>query len=394
MISTLLCDLDNTLLANDMRRFLRAYLALLGEHLAASAEPERMVEALMAGTQAMLANERPERTLRQVFDEVFYPSLHLDPQAVRGPLEDFYVRHFPELRIHTQPVAMAPELVRLAFERKWKVAVVTNPLFPRTAIEQRLDWAGLSPRANPFDLITSYEESHFAKPHPEYFAEALAYLGSQPEEALLVGDDLEMDIRPAQRLGLRTFWVRGETHRSGDGRLSAGSLADLYEALLEDADKCGQINPPDPMALPHVLRGHLGAVLTAFARSAAWSIGPLDADWSPTEIACHLRDVEREITQPRIEMLTRSENPFLPAVESDLWAEQRNYRAQDGPAALQAFVEARSRTVELLHGLPPQTWQRPGRHAIFGPTTLAEQVSFIARHDMMHLDQMHARPAD
>jgi hypothetical protein len=40
----------------------------------------------MAGTQAVLANERPERTLRQVFDEVFYPSLHLDPQAVRGPL--------------------------------------------------------------------------------------------------------------------------------------------------------------------------------------------------------------------------------------------------------------------------------------------------------------------
>ena len=394
MISTLLCDLDNTLLTNDMRRFIRAYLALLGEHLEAFAEPEGMVAALMAGTQAMLANERPEQTLRQVFDEVFYPSLHLDPQAVRGAIEDFYVRRFPELRVHTQPVATAPELVRLAFERKWKVAVVTNPLFPSTAIEQRLDWAGLPPRANPFDLITSYEESHFAKPHPEYLAEALAHLGSQPEETLLVGDDLEMDIRPAQRLGLRTFWVTGEMRRSGDGSLSAGSLADLYQALLEDGDTCGQINPPDPMALPHVMRGHLGAVLTAFSRHAAWSVGPLDADWSPTEIACHLRDVEREITQPRIEMLTGDENPYLPAIESDRWAEQRGYRAQNGPAALQAFVEARSRTVDLLLGLPPQTWQRPGRHAIFGPTTLAEQVSFIARHDMMHLDQMHARPTD
>src|SRR3990172_10300137 len=284
MISTLLCDLDNTLLANDMRRFIRAYLALRGEHLAAFAEPEGMVAALMAGTQAMLANERPEQSLRQVFDEVFYPSLHLDPQAVRGAIEDFYVRHFPELRLQTQPVAMAPELVRMAFERKWKVAVVTNPLFPRTAIEQRLDWAGLSPQANPFDLITSYEESHFAKPHPEYFAEALALLGSQPEETLLVGDDLEMDIRPAQRLGLRTFWVTGETHRSGEGRLSAGSLADFYQSLLVQTHKCGQINPPDPMALPHVLRGHLGAVLTAFAELTGWSIGPLDAGSGPTQI--------------------------------------------------------------------------------------------------------------
>jgi hypothetical protein len=195
-------------------------------------------------------------------------------------------------------------------------------------------------------------------------------------------------------LGLRTFVVTGEAHRGGDGRLSAGSLADLYQALLEDPDKCGQLNPPDPMVLPHVLRGHLGAALTAFSKFRSWTVGPLDAEWGPTEIACHMRDVEREITQPRIESLTRSANPFLPAIESDSWAEQRNYRAQDGPAALRAFVEARNQTVELLLSMPPQTWQRPGRHAIFGPTTLAEQVSFIARHDMMHLDQMNARPAD
>jgi hypothetical protein len=227
----------------------------------------------------------------------------------------------------------------MAFERKWKVAVVTNPLFPSTAIEQRLDWAGLPPRANPFDLITSYEESHFAKPHPEYLAEALAHLGSQPEETLLVGDDLEMDIRPAQRLGLRTFWVTGEMRRSGDGSLSAGSLADLYQALLDNGDTCGQINPPDPMALPHVMRGHLGAVLTAFSRHRAWSIGPLDADWSPTEIACHLRDVEREITQPRIEMLTGDEN--LPP---------RNPDPTGGPSSEAIAPERPGRAAGLCRG--------------------------------------------
>lgn len=393
MISALLCDLDNTLLANDMQRFLRAYLALLGAHLAQFAEPERMVAALMAGTQAMLANENPEHTLRQTFDGIFYPSLALDRQELDAHLQDFYLRRFPELRAHTQPVAMAPETVHLAFEHKWKVAVVTNPLFPRTAIEQRLDWAGLAPSHNPFDLITSYEEARFAKPHPEYFAEALAHLGCRPEEALVVGDDLEMDIRPSQRLGLRTYWVTGETHRSGDGRLNAGSLADLHSALLEDPEKCGQLNPPDPMALPHVLRGHLGAVLTSFDGLQNWTVGPLEAGWGPTEIACHLRDVEREITQPRIEQLTRGENPFLPAVESDLWAEQRNYRGQDGPTALRAFTAARTQTADLLQGLPPQAWHQPGRHAIFGPTTLAEQVSFIARHDMMHIDQMRAQAA-
>ncbi len=391
MITALLCDLDNTLLQNDMQRFLRAYLGLLGSHLAQHADPERMVAALMAGTQAMLANENPERTLRQTFDEIFYPSLGLDRQALASTLEQFYAERFPELRPHTKPVAMAPEIIRLAFERKWKVAVVTNPLFPRTAIEQRLDWAGLPPSETPFDLITSYEDSHFAKPHPEYFAEAAAHLGCRPEDALVVGDDLEMDIRPARRLGLRTYWVTGEAHRGGDGRLTAGSLPDLYRALTEDAEKCGQVNPPDPMALPHILRGHLGAVLTSFGRLSRWSIGPLEAGWGPTEIACHLRDVECEIAQPRIEQLTRDENPYLHAVESDLWAEQRSYRTQNGPAALNAFAIARRRTADLLQKLPPQAWPRPGRHAIFGPTTLAEQMTFIARHDLMHIDQLQAR---
>ncbi len=391
MISALLCDLDNTLLQNDMQPFLRAYLGLLGAHLAEYAEPERMVAALMAGTQGMLANGNPERTLRQAFDEIFYPTLGLDRTALMPSLEKFYAERFPELRAHTQPVAMAPEIIRLAFDHKWKVAVVTNPLFPRTAIEQRLEWAGLPPRKTPFDLITSYEESHFAKPHPEYFAEAVAHLGCRAEDALLVGDDLEMDIRPAQRLGLRTYWVTGEAHRGGDGRLTAGTLPELYRELSEDPETCGQVNAPDPMTLPHVLRGHLGAVLTSFARLPGWSIGPLEAGWGPTEIACHLRDVEREIAQPRIERLTRDENPFLQAVESDLWAEQRSYRTQNGPAALHAFAIARRRTADLLQKLPPQAWPRPGRHAIFGPTTLAEQMTFIARHDMMHIDQLRAR---
>ncbi len=47
----------------------------------------------------------------------------------------------------------------------------------------------------------------FAKPDERIFALALARLDARAEETWMVGDNLEADIRPAQRLGLRTCWL-------------------------------------------------------------------------------------------------------------------------------------------------------------------------------------------
>ena len=70
---TLLLDLDDTLLDTNMDAFIPAYFQALSEHLASQVEPEVMLPALVAGTRAMLASEDPRRTLRQVFDQQFYP---------------------------------------------------------------------------------------------------------------------------------------------------------------------------------------------------------------------------------------------------------------------------------------------------------------------------------
>ena len=72
--------------------------------------------------------------------------------------------------------------------------IATNPLFPRTAIYQRLEWAGLPPDKYPFSLIPSYETFHFAKPNPTYFAEFLTISGWPDGPMIMVGNDLEHDI--------------------------------------------------------------------------------------------------------------------------------------------------------------------------------------------------------
>ncbi|MFN3973992.1 MAG: HAD family hydrolase [Dehalococcoidia bacterium] len=59
----------------------------------------------------------------------------------------------------------------------------------------------------PIGIAVCSEEARAYKPHPRPFQFALAWLGLQPEEALLVGDSLEEDIQGAKRVGLRTLWV-------------------------------------------------------------------------------------------------------------------------------------------------------------------------------------------
>ena len=390
MISAVLFDLDNTLLCNDMESFLPNYLGALGKYMAEQVDPGKLTQALLAGTQAMIENDDPERTLREVFNSVFYPALGWQPESVQAQIDSFYTSRFPQLRSLTKPKPEAVPLVRAVFERKWKAAIVTNPLFPRTAVEQRLLWAGLRLREFPFDLITSYETAHFAKPHLEYFAEVLAQLGCNPEEALVVGDDLERDIQPAARLGLATFVVQEETVVGGSGHAVAGPLQVLLAALSSPDDELGEPHSPDPTGLPSRLCGNLAVLLDMFRRVETWQGLSLDEGWGPTEIACHLRDVEREITQPRIDLLLEGRDPYLPAVESDLWAEERDYRSQDGPAALTEFTRSREGTLARLRPLSAEAWLRSGRHALFGPTTLAEQLKFVAQHDVMHIDQLRA----
>lgn len=49
------------------------------------------------------------------------------------------------------------------------------------------------------------------KPDPRIFAHALETAGVAPSSAVMVGDRLDYDVRPAKRAGMRTVWVlRGE----------------------------------------------------------------------------------------------------------------------------------------------------------------------------------------
>ena len=84
----------------------------------------------------------------------------------------------------------------------YRVALATNPLFPAVATLSRIQWAGLNPED--FELVTTYENSRFCKPNPDYYREILGKLKLDGEECLMVGNDVGEDMI-ARRLGMKVF---------------------------------------------------------------------------------------------------------------------------------------------------------------------------------------------
>jgi FMN phosphatase YigB (HAD superfamily) len=385
---TLLLDLDDTLLDTNMDAFIPAYFKALSGALADRVSPEIMLPALMGGTKAMMLNTDPSLTLREVFDAFFFPNLGLDRTVLQAAIDEFYDTTFPSLGSLTHQVPEAIRLVDWAFEKGYRVAIATNPLFPLRAIQHRLRWAGLPPEKYPFALVTSYETLHFTKETVAYYPEVLAQLGWPEDPVVMVGDDIEREVKPTQAAGVPVFWVRKNGDTSADIDVPQGSL-ESFRGWLEKTDlETLKLSFETPQALLANLRSTPAALATLCSAlpSEAWTHKPAPVEWCLTEIVCHLRDFE-ELSLSRFRKVLDEENPFLPGQATDVWVEERKYIQQDGQRALTEFTALRKETLELLAGLPVE-WSRMARHAIFGPTTLQELVSFTAGHDRTHVQQV------
>jgi FMN phosphatase YigB (HAD superfamily) len=390
---TLLLDLDDTLLANDIQSFLPHYLHALSAHMAAFAEPDSFVRTLMHATAQMNANPQPDRTLAETFSAYFFPHIAHPEEEVRQAFEDFYNRVFPTLKNLTHPIPVAQTLVHARAAQGDRLVIATNPYFPSTAIHQRLDWAGLSPDTIPYALVPCYETFHYAKPNPAYYAELLSQLGWQPGPIVVLGNDWELDIQPALALGLAAYWLSDQPPADTLPPNSPFGWGTLEQAApwLDQFPRDWKPNYNFPPAIQAILAATPAALatLTRSLPPEKWTSRPQPGEWSLTEIICHLRDVEREVYQPRLERILNETTPFIQSVNSDPWAEERDYLHQDGARALKDFTVARIQTLDTLAAIQPEDWLKPARHTIFGPTHLQELFDILAGHDRLHLRQAY-----
>ena len=389
MTYTLLIDLDDTLLDTHIEAFIPVYFQALSEHISPYVSSNVMLPALLSATQLAMDSQDSSRTLQEVFEDDFYPKIGIAQQDLIEVLEDFYDNIFPNLHTVTDPSQDAVPLIEWAISQGFKIAVATDPLFfPRKATYHRLRWAGFDPEQ--FELVSTIENFHFSKTHAAYYAEALGQLGWPDGPVLMVGNDMQRDIIPADKLGLKTFFIDGESASSPGPEAGRGKLADLRPWLestdpssLEPSFKSPEAILAIMLSTPAVL-GSLSAHLS----EELWRYEPSTNDWALNEIVCHLRDTDLEIHKTQVQLMIEKAGAFIPRPDSSIWANERKYLDVNGPAALTEFTKVRMQIVEMIRSQDASMWSRDARHAIFGPTSFMEVVGFIADHDQAHVRQV------
>ncbi len=232
MFEALLFDLDGTLLNIDMDYFLPRYFSRMAsmakEHGYRGAD--RLVEQIWSSTEKMIANTDYDKTNEEVFFEDFYRCWPDPPEEFNRFFDTFYRDVFPQLNVFCQPFPGVQQMMESLFERGFKIVIATNSVFPLTAIQHRLNWAGVG-HFN-YDLITSYESMHYCKPHPAYYREICDVIGVKADNCLMVGNDTGEDLVAGQ-IGMKTFLVNDMLIDKGAGLQPdwQGELKQLFQFL-------------------------------------------------------------------------------------------------------------------------------------------------------------------
>ena len=222
---TVLFDLDGTLLPMEMEAFQRVYVAGLCAWFS-EYPAEALVRWIWAGTKAMVANDG-SRTNREAFAEAFTAASGIDYLAREAEFLMYYREGFQDCARVCPITDVSRRLVETLRGKGYRVAVATNPIFPRIATESRLRWLGLEPAS--FPLVTAYEDCRFAKPNLGYYRDVCRALDAAPEDCLMVGNDVAED-GCARALGMEVFLVTDFLLNPAGlptGDFPAGSLAEL-----------------------------------------------------------------------------------------------------------------------------------------------------------------------
>lgn len=86
--------------------------------------------------------------------------------------------------------------------KHYKIGIIANQNF---GSQERLDKLGL---LKYIDLVIASAEEGVAKPDLRIFEIALSKADCKAEESVMVGDRLDNDIVPANKIGMKTVWIK------------------------------------------------------------------------------------------------------------------------------------------------------------------------------------------
>lgn len=205
-IKHILFDLDGTLLPMNQDEFVKCYMPMLAKSYiegGVKVDPKEFMGAVWKAYQAMVENDG-SCTNKEAFWKYMNEIFPVPEEKTEALTLQFYNGEFNKAIISTQPTPLANQVIKAAKKKGMRVYLATNPIFPAVATQNRIRWAGLD--AEDFEVITTYENYSYCKPNVEYFRTIVEQFHLNPEECLMVGNDVEEDL-VIRQLGIKTFLV-------------------------------------------------------------------------------------------------------------------------------------------------------------------------------------------
>ncbi len=232
-IKAILFDLDGTLLEVNLDLFISHYLKLLAQSVAHIISPKKFIAKIQKASKAVEENDGLKTNI-EIYIDAFFPLEGHSHEEIEPFFEKFYEKGFSNLRQYTRRKPEARKVIQTAFNKGYDVVIATTPLLPLTAIEQRLEWAGVPAEDFPYRLITTIENSRATKSltNLHYYEKILKTIGYPAESCLMVGDE-DKDLIAGQ-LGMQTFLILNSNKESNQNKMEPtykGELIDLLDLL-------------------------------------------------------------------------------------------------------------------------------------------------------------------
>lgn len=226
--NTVLFDLDGTLLPINGEAFEAIYFKGLSSYFLDKYEPKEFIKLIWTATKAMVL-DTSSKTNEEAFMDALQALVNEDITWMQERFNQFYLNEFDQIKIAVTPNPSIQKAVKLLKEKGYRLIIATNPMFPKIAIDKRIEWTGCD--RNDFEYVTSFEKNHYCKPQLKFYEEVLSDLNLDASQCLMVGNDINEDMI-VSKINMSTYLITNHVIQDTiipDSVNYSGNYDDFYQ---------------------------------------------------------------------------------------------------------------------------------------------------------------------
>jgi FMN phosphatase YigB (HAD superfamily) len=206
MLKAVFFDLDGTLLPLDEQKFIEIYVSeLVKKFVPLGYDKNKILDFSQKSIIAMFNNDGSktnEEVYRDVYKDIFGK---YDDNDVNHIL-DFHQNEFFKTKEACGYNPLAKEIVKFVKDNNLLSVLSTNPVFQKTCTISRMGFTDLI--ESDFDYITTYENSRFCKPNPNYFIDLLNKFNLKSDEVIVFGNNTYEDGECSLGANIKCYLIK------------------------------------------------------------------------------------------------------------------------------------------------------------------------------------------